>query len=205
MCLYWLRVTFLHKMLTILACGDVGVKRASCDSMFAGCAAVLRGADICFAQLETTISERGEPVPNAKLAMRSPPAMAHAVREAGIGVMSLAGNHCEQIEVAHALIDAGADAILGHHPHLLKGYRLPDITRRTGLAKLSWSPGAPLQAGFLPAWIDDDSLDSLPHMLQAADARFADLHALPEQSSRDAGLRVHIEARGDELLLGANA
>ena len=26
-----------------------------------------------------------------------------------------------QIEVAHAAIDAGADAILGHHPHLLKG------------------------------------------------------------------------------------
>ncbi|GAA0298629.1 hypothetical protein GCM10009087_05560 [Sphingomonas oligophenolica] len=26
-----------------------------------------------------------------------------------------------QIEVAHAAIDAGADAILGHHPHLMKG------------------------------------------------------------------------------------
>ena len=370
-------------MLTILACGDVGVKRAHCESMFAGCADTLRGADICFAQLETTISERGEPVPNARLAMRAPPAMARAARAAGIGVMSFAGNHCldfgyhafrdtlmhassadirlcgagedlsaarqhvivehgsarvaflaassilpegyaaepsrpgcapmraltfyEQIEhdqpgtparcrsfahredlaalvhavrrarehadlvlvslhwgihmiptvladyqseVAHTLIDAGADAILGHHPHLLKGieiyagkpifyslgnfaieqphiwdaaisgsqsfkhlvalnpqwraqgsYRLPEITRRTGLARLTWSPGASLQASFLPAWIDDDSV---PHMLSESDPRFSEVRSLLEQSSRDAGLNVRIEARGDELLLAAH-
>lgn len=29
-----------------------------------------------------------------------------------------------QIETAHALIDAGADAIFGHHPHLLKGIEI---------------------------------------------------------------------------------
>jgi hypothetical protein len=29
-----------------------------------------------------------------------------------------------QIETAHALIDAGCDAVLGHHPHLLKGVEL---------------------------------------------------------------------------------
>jgi poly-gamma-glutamate capsule biosynthesis protein CapA/YwtB (metallophosphatase superfamily) len=367
-------------MLTILACGDVGVKRTDCESIFAGCGSTLRSADICFAQLETTISERGEPVPNAKLAMRAPPAMAQAVRGAGIAVMSFAGNHCldfgyqafrdtlmhangagirlcgagedlsaarqhvliergtarvaflaassilpegyaaepskpgcapmraltfyeqiehdqpgtparcrsfahrddlaalvhavrrahehadlvlvslhwgihmiptvladYQIEIAHALIDAGADAILGHHPHLLKGveiyagkpvfyslgnfaieqphvwdatiagsesfkhlvqlnpdwraearYRLPDVTRRTGVAKLTWSAGAPLQASFLPAWIDDDSV---PHMLPASDARFDDVRALLESSSREAGLALQIETRNDELAL----
>lgn len=370
-------------MVTILACGDVGVKRADCESMFAGCASTLRRADTCFAQLETTISERGEPVPNARLAMRSPPAMARAVRAAGIGVMSFAGNHCfdygfhgfrdtlmhaqaagirlcgagedlssarqhvlveagaarvaflaassilpegyaaepmkpgcapmramtfyeqiehdqpgtparcrtfahrgdldalvqavhrargqadlvlvslhwgihmiptaladYQIEVAHALIDAGADAILGHHPHLLKGielyagkpvfyslgnfaieqphvfdpaitgtesfkhlvtlnpqwraearYRLPEITRRSGVAKLTWSPGEGLRASFLPAWIDDDSV---PHMLKAADPQFEDVRSLLEQSSRDAGLSLRIQVRGDELLLNAD-
>jgi poly-gamma-glutamate capsule biosynthesis protein CapA/YwtB (metallophosphatase superfamily) len=374
----------MKRMLTILACGDVGVKRAHCESMFVGCASTLRGADICFAQLETTISERGEAVPNAKLAMRAPPAMARAARDAGISVMSFAGNHCldfgyqafrdtlmhvssaeirlcgagedlsaarqpviiehgsariaflavssilpegyaaeptkpgcapmrartlyeqiehdqpgtparcrtfahredlaalvhavsrardqadlvlvslhwgihmiptvladYQIEVAHTLIDAGADAILGHHPHLLKGidiyagkpifyslgnfaieqphvwnaaisdsesfkhlvqlnpqwraqerYRLPEITRRTGVAKLTWSPGASLQASFLPAWIDDDSV---PHMLAGSDPHFGDVHSLLEQSSREAGLAVRIDARGDELVVSANA
>jgi poly-gamma-glutamate capsule biosynthesis protein CapA/YwtB (metallophosphatase superfamily) len=373
-----------NKMLTILACGDVGVKRADCHSMFAGCASTLRNADIGFAQLESTISERGEAVPNAKLAMRAPPAMARAAREAGIAVMSFAGNHCldfgyqafrdtlmhagaagirlcgagedlsaarqhvivehgtarvaflavssilpegyaaeptkpgcapmraltsyEQIEhdqpgtparcrtfahredlaalvhgvrrareqadlvlvslhwgihmiptvladyqteVAHALIDAGADAILGHHPHLLKGveiyagkpifyslgnfaieqphvwdaaisgsesfrhlvelnpdwraqerYRLPEITRRSGMAKLTWSPGAALRASFLPAWIDDDSV---PQMLTHPDPRFGEVHSLLERSSRDAGIAVRIELRDDELVLSAHA
>ena len=81
-------------MTTILACGDVGVKRPDCASMFTSCAATLRRGDLCFAQLETTISERGAKSPNARLAMRAPPAMAQATREAGIGVMSFAGNHC---------------------------------------------------------------------------------------------------------------
>jgi poly-gamma-glutamate capsule biosynthesis protein CapA/YwtB (metallophosphatase superfamily) len=78
----------------LMACGDVGVSRSDCDSMFHGCRATLQQADLCFAQLETTISERGSAVPNAKLAMRASPAMAPAVRAAGIDVMSFAGNHC---------------------------------------------------------------------------------------------------------------
>jgi poly-gamma-glutamate capsule biosynthesis protein CapA/YwtB (metallophosphatase superfamily) len=81
-------------MMTLMACGDVGVKRARPDSMFAHCAATLRGADIAFAQLETTVSERGAPVPNARLAMRAPPTTLSAIRSAGISVMSFAGNHC---------------------------------------------------------------------------------------------------------------
>jgi poly-gamma-glutamate capsule biosynthesis protein CapA/YwtB (metallophosphatase superfamily) len=81
-------------VITIMACGDVGAKRTDCDSIFAGCAPALHQADLCFAQLETTISERGAKAPNARLAMRSPPAMAAAARAAGIDVMSFAGNHC---------------------------------------------------------------------------------------------------------------
>jgi poly-gamma-glutamate capsule biosynthesis protein CapA/YwtB (metallophosphatase superfamily) len=77
-----------------MACGDVGVKRAQCDSMFAHCAGALRAADLCLAQLETTMSERGAAVPHAKLALRAPIAMARAVRSAGFSVMSFAGNHC---------------------------------------------------------------------------------------------------------------
>jgi poly-gamma-glutamate synthesis protein (capsule biosynthesis protein) len=81
-------------MITILACGDVGVKRADLATIFAGCAPTLQRADLCLAQLETTISNRGARVPNARLAMRAPPAMAAAARAAGISVMSFAGNHC---------------------------------------------------------------------------------------------------------------
>jgi poly-gamma-glutamate synthesis protein (capsule biosynthesis protein) len=80
--------------INVLACGDVGVKRADPAGMFRGCEALLRGADLTFAQLETSVSTRGEAVPNARLAMRAPPSMLHAARHAGIGVMSFAGNHC---------------------------------------------------------------------------------------------------------------
>jgi len=81
-------------MTSILACGDVGVRRADCASIFRGCQQALRGAELCFAQLETTISARGAKVPNARLAMRSPPEMAGALRDAGVQVVSFAGNHC---------------------------------------------------------------------------------------------------------------
>ena len=38
------------------------------------------------------------------------------------GIHMVRGSLAEyQVEVAHAAIDAGADAILGHHPHLMKG------------------------------------------------------------------------------------
>ena len=54
-------------MTTVFACGDVGAKRADCASIFAGCAAKLRQADLCFAQLETTVAEHGAKAPNARL------------------------------------------------------------------------------------------------------------------------------------------
>jgi poly-gamma-glutamate synthesis protein (capsule biosynthesis protein) len=79
---------------TVLAVGDVGVKRADPASMFGGCAETLRAGTLTFAQLETTVSDRGAKAPNARLAMRAPPAMAAAARSAGIDVMSFAGNHC---------------------------------------------------------------------------------------------------------------
>lgn len=32
--------------------------------------------------------------------------------------------HCKQLEIAHLLIDAGADAIIGHHPHVPHGIEI---------------------------------------------------------------------------------
>lgn len=81
-------------MNTVLACGDVAVRRADCGSMFAGCRGALSAADLCIAQLEAPVSERGAKVPNARLAMRSPAAAAQAMRAAGIDLVSCAGNHC---------------------------------------------------------------------------------------------------------------
>lgn len=78
----------------ILAVGDVGAKRPDLASMFAGVAPTLSRAPIVFGQLETTVSNRGAIVPNARLAMRAPPALASTLRDAGFTMMSFAGNHC---------------------------------------------------------------------------------------------------------------
>lgn len=81
-------------MTIVLACGDVAAARADCGSLFAGCRDALREADLCIAQLEAPISDRGAKAPNARLAMRSPVALASTLREAGIDLVSCAGNHC---------------------------------------------------------------------------------------------------------------
>jgi poly-gamma-glutamate capsule biosynthesis protein CapA/YwtB (metallophosphatase superfamily) len=81
-------------MTEVLAVGDVGTNRDDPGSMFDGCRDGLAGGDIVFAQLETTITDRGARAPNARLAMRAPSSMAQAVRQVGIDVMSFASNHC---------------------------------------------------------------------------------------------------------------
>ncbi|CAN5406915.1 hypothetical protein BH09PSE4_BH09PSE4_03140 [soil metagenome] len=79
---------------TILAVGDVGAKRANLDSMFTSVRETLKSAPVVFGQLETVVSDRGAIVPNAKLAMRSSPALAPVLAESGFTMMSFAGNHC---------------------------------------------------------------------------------------------------------------
>ena len=79
---------------TLLAVGDVAVKRDDPASISRGCRDALTAGNIVFGQLETTVSERGSRVPHAKLAMRAPPGMVEAVSKVKIDAMSFAGNHC---------------------------------------------------------------------------------------------------------------
>ncbi|HVI99858.1 MAG TPA: CapA family protein [Sphingomonas sp.] len=80
--------------LLIRAVGDVGAKRADLASMFRHVAPALRAADYSFGQLETVVSDRGAMVPNARLAMRAPAALAPVLAHTGFDAMSFAGNHC---------------------------------------------------------------------------------------------------------------
>jgi len=100
---------------TIRGVGDVGANRADLASMFAGVAQRLRESPICFGQLETTVSDRGAIVPNARLAMRAPTALAPVLREAGFTAMSFAGNHCLDwgYEAFHDTLAAMAGAGVG--------------------------------------------------------------------------------------------
>jgi poly-gamma-glutamate synthesis protein (capsule biosynthesis protein) len=105
-----------------------------------------------------------------------------------------------QYEAAHAAIDAGADVILGHHGHVIKGvefyrgkpvfYSLGNVTllprggageplteggrvdaQQTMIAKLTISGGAVSRVAIIPCWLDQ-RLE--PEVIPPDDPRFAD-------------------------------
>ncbi|MEO9131111.1 MAG: CapA family protein [Sphingomonas sp.] len=94
---------------SIFGVGDVGAKRADLGSMFASVRTVLRSGPVVFGQLETVVSENGAIVPNAKLAMRAPSALALVLADSGFTMMSFAGNHC---------LDWGYDAFADTLSHM---------------------------------------------------------------------------------------
>ncbi len=123
-----------------------------------------------------------------------------------------------QRELAHATIDAGADLIIGHHPHCLKGlevyqgrviayslgnfiYDMPNVTaedrhHRAGLLKhvlthgLRWDPSDPYHP------FPDMSRDSVILQGRIAGGRIRDVSLLPAYIGRGGIPAVHDGARG---------
>ena len=84
---------FLGNPLSIHAVGDIAPRRPDPASIFSSVVATLRSSDLRVGHLECPLSARGTPAPNAKLAMRSDPAVALALRSIGFDALSVAGNH----------------------------------------------------------------------------------------------------------------
>ena len=82
------------KDIVLYAVGDVGPNREDPQSMFRHVSGLLRQGDVRFCQLETNLSTRGTPLPQARLPMRAHPNSARALRDAGFQVVSFASNHC---------------------------------------------------------------------------------------------------------------
>lgn len=102
--------------LSIHAVGDIAPRRPDPVTIFSSVAATLRGSDVRVGHLECPLSARGTPAPNAKLAMRSDPAVALALRSIGFDALSVAGNHALDFGIValgdtlNALRDAGIGA-----------------------------------------------------------------------------------------------
>ena len=108
-----------------------------------------------------------------------------------------------QYEAAHAAVDAGADVILGHHGHVIKGieyykdkpifYSLGNVTllprgekgeplteggrvdaQMTMIAKLTIEGGKVSRVAIIPCWLD---LRLEPEVIASDDPRFADFRA----------------------------
>jgi poly-gamma-glutamate capsule biosynthesis protein CapA/YwtB (metallophosphatase superfamily) len=136
----------------IQAVGDVAAKRDDLGSMFAGVADLLRAAPIVFGQLEAVVSDRGSPVHNAKLAMRSPTALAPALAQTGFTMMSFAGNHCLDwgYEAFADTLEHGRAAgllIAGAGPNLVTA-RAPVFQDHDGIRVALIAASAILPAGY---------------------------------------------------------
>ena len=67
--------------------------RANPRGVLDAIAPVLSGADIAMVNLETAITDRGDPVPGKNYHFRSPAASFEALRAAGVDVVNMANNH----------------------------------------------------------------------------------------------------------------
>lgn len=79
---------------TVFLAGDVGPCRSNPHTMFDRVRTTLGAGDLGVCQLEPVLSRRGTPLPQARLAMRTDPAAAEAIRQAGFHAVSFASNHC---------------------------------------------------------------------------------------------------------------
>ena len=70
-----------NKEIVLYAVGDVGPNRENPQSIFRHVSGILKQGDIQFCQLETNLSIRGTPLPQARLPMRTHPNAAHAIKD----------------------------------------------------------------------------------------------------------------------------
>jgi len=161
--------------------------------MFAGVRSVLRNCDVGFCQLEPVLTERGEPLPQARLAMRAPPQSAFALRDAGFHVVSCAGNHCMDFgavglrDTLDALQSAGLHAI-GVGKDIVSARR-PTIVDANGVqvAFLAYSSILPMNY-----WAGE-------HRPGCAPLRAWTQYEQIEHDRPGTPARVHTFAHGDDL------
>jgi poly-gamma-glutamate capsule biosynthesis protein CapA/YwtB (metallophosphatase superfamily) len=80
--------------LVFYAVGDIAPNREEPRSIFQHVTGLLKRGDIVFCQLEANLSNRGTLLPQARLASRTKPETAQAIKEAGFNIVSFASNHC---------------------------------------------------------------------------------------------------------------
>lgn len=120
-----------------------------------------------------------------------------------------------QTELGHACIDAGADLVVGHHPHFLQGvevykgkaifYSLGDFTpgfsrssrpATTMVARLAVSGSAIRQVSFIPGEINEREQPIVP---AASDAGSQEVRTQVEEASEPFGTHFHPD--GNEVIV----
>lgn len=196
------------------------------DQVLAPIAPVLSGADLAMVNLETAITERGEPVAGKNFHFRSPARSFAALQAAGVDVVNMANNHV--LDYGPVGLQDTFDAIarsklpvvgLGHDAAEAYGaYRTTIKGQRIGIVSANeW-----LEPALVPAWQATESqpgiafstdrtrlLDAVRGLRPEVDTLVAFLHwgteetycASPEQQD----LARTLLAAGADLVVGSHA
>ncbi|HUW95286.1 MAG TPA: CapA family protein [Anaerolineae bacterium] len=131
--------------IVLYAVGDVAPDRQDPASIFEQVSGLLNTADVVFCQLEAVLSERGSPLPQVRLACRSRPEVAQALKEAGFDIVSFASNHCldlgyEALEDTIRALEQEGLSVIGVGADIQQA-RMPAIVdcRGTGIAFLAYN------------------------------------------------------------------
>lgn len=127
----------MAREISVFAVGDVAADREDPNQCFDLVRSRLRQGDIGFCQLETSLTTRGVRLPQARHAVRGSPKIAAALRDAGIHVVSFAGNHCldwgnDAFEDTLANLSAAGLQVVGAGANIAEARR-PVIVERDGV------------------------------------------------------------------------
>src|SRR4051794_4036606 len=200
--------------------------RTDPGQVLAPIAPVLSDADLAMVNLETAITDQGQPVPGKNFHFRSPPASFDALRAAGIDVATMANNHALDygstgLQDTFRAIAASRFPVIGIGHNAAEAYR-PYVTtikgQRVGvLTALDW-----LEPALKQAWSATDTRPGLavafdPQPLVAAiravrpqvDTLVVFMHWGTEQDQCADGeqrsLTRTLAAAGADLIVGAHA
>ena len=102
--------------ISLIAVGDIAPDREDPATCFDRSRAILKAHDIGFCQLEMNLTLRGTRLPQARHAVRGKPSIAQALVNAGLEIVSVAGNHC---------LDWGQESLQDTLDNLRKAQALP--------------------------------------------------------------------------------
>ncbi|HEV2874919.1 MAG TPA: CapA family protein [Thermoleophilaceae bacterium] len=180
----------------------------------------LRRADIAFGNLESAVSERGEPFPKQYNFRGTPAALAGLRKHTGIDVLNLANNHVGDFGPT-ALLDTvrGVERLgmraVGAGPGLSRALR-PQVVERLGLrvAFVGFSNILPLEFAAEPgrpgvAWATPEAVgEAVRAARQRADVVVATFHwgieKAPYETAEQAELARIAADAGAQLVIGAH-
>lgn len=142
---------------TLYGVGDIAPYRENPHTIFDKVRSAIHEADISICQLEINITNRGTPLPQARLAMRANRETAKAIKDAGFTIVSFASNHCLDwgneglLDTIEALKEQGL-YVIGVGANIQEA-RKPAIVERNGIKLAFLSYNSILPQGY---WAEGD-------------------------------------------------